>query len=122
MQNVANGQQVTVVNACLFQLEDRCACFFDFWKRRVAARSFVFETVFAAAVSGGRWDGQRLRFESLRPYANNDLFRHNAWASNRRRACLLVLAVFALSSVSNSHARRRIYLCLPQLLCKDACC
>ena len=74
MQNVANGQQVTVVNACLFQLEDRCACFFDFWKRRVAARSFVFETVFAAAVSGGRWDGQRLRFESLRPYANNDFF------------------------------------------------
>ena len=40
----------------------------------MAARSFVFETVFAAAVAGGRWDGQRLRFESLRPYANNDFF------------------------------------------------
>ena len=77
----------------------------------MAARSFVFETVFAAAVAGGRWDGQRLRFESLRPYANNDLFRHNAWASNRRRVCLLVLAVFAVSSFSNSHARRRISFC-----------
>ena len=66
----------------------------------MAARSFVFERVFAAAVSGGRWNGQRLRFESLRPYVNNAFFCHNAWASNRRRACLLVLAVFAVSSVS----------------------